>query len=465
MSKRTGRKRNNTKHKKEESVTVLNEFEDMVDLGKFEEMKRPQLQALCKRYGLKASGKNTELVKRLQEHVRNNSNNNNNNNVNNSNNNAEDPALSSSSHQEIEEPKKLGNVTFEKADSHVQEVTEPKKLSNVTFEIADSQIPTDEHVHVSSSDSSSSDSPSSRVDLQAIDINGCVGPDSTKDANYQLSEEETKSKPDLSSSRILKELNYKESPSAGQNNDPKKAKIDTCTNWCVVEGLLKQENKSMWKKIYLSGGKAMISNSFGKRVPFVLEPCGLMTPKDYDDNYICRSCVRDNEVVLRCKGGSRVVHSSAMPQEPDNSEPTTKCSTPLSSSHSLLTSFSRSGSVKRKRSEDANGSVVNSSTDSDQMEKKRRKDAIVRSGSSTPASPQVRRARGEQLVLPRNLIRPWQPKKTTKTSQSVIREDTEFAKRVEEIIKNTQPGSDEEMSMIMFSKSSRIQRSPTKTTE
>lgn len=124
--------------------------------------------------------------------------------------------MSSSSHQEIEEPKKLGNVTFEKADSHVQEVTEPKKLSNVTFEIADSQIPTDEHVHVSSSDSSSSDSPSSRVDRQAIDINGCVGPDSTEDAKYQLSEEETKSKPDLSSSRILKELNYKESPSAGQ---------------------------------------------------------------------------------------------------------------------------------------------------------------------------------------------------------------------------------------------------------
>lgn len=57
MSKRTGRKRKNTKQKNEESVTVLNESEDMVDFGKFEEMKRPQLQALCKRSGLKASGK------------------------------------------------------------------------------------------------------------------------------------------------------------------------------------------------------------------------------------------------------------------------------------------------------------------------------------------------------------------------------------------------------------------------
>ena len=74
----------------------------------------------------------------------------------------------------------------------------------------------------------------------------------------------------------------------------------------------------MWKKIFLSGGKAMISNSFGKRVPFVLEPCGLMTPKDCDDNYICGSCVRDNEVALRYKGSSRIVHSSAVSQEPDD---------------------------------------------------------------------------------------------------------------------------------------------------
>lgn len=43
-----------------------------------------------------------------------------------------------------------------------------------------------------------------------------------------------------------------------------------------------------------------------------------------------------------------------------------------------------------------------------------------------------------------------------------MKEDTDFAKRVEEIIKNTHPGSEEEMHMIMSSKSNRIQRSPTK---
>lgn len=62
----------------------------------------------------------------------------------------------------------------------------------------------------------------------------------------------------------------------------------------------------------------------------------------------------------------------------------------------------------------------------------------------------------------RNLQRPWRPKKTTKAAQFLVKEDRDFAKRVEEIIKNTQPGSEEEMQMIMSSKSNKIRRSPTK---
>ncbi|RMX51422.1 hypothetical protein pdam_00012614, partial [Pocillopora damicornis] len=53
------------------------------------------------------------------------------------------------------------------------------------------------------------------------------------------------------------------------------------------------------------------------------------------------------------------------------------------------------------------------------------------------------------------------PKRTTKTSQSVVTE--EFTKRVEEVIKKTQPGSEEEI-FLVFSKSSRIQCSHSKTT-
>ena len=106
---------------------------------------------------------------------------------------------------------------------------------------------------------------------------------------------------------------------SGVKANPNKAKVNACTKWCVVEGVLIQENKAMWKRIHLIGGQAMISNSFGKRVPFVLKPCGITTPENYEDNYICGSCVRENEAALRCKGNSKSVHSSVSPQEADNS--------------------------------------------------------------------------------------------------------------------------------------------------
>jgi len=102
-------------------------------------------------------------------------------------------------------------------------------------------------------------------------------------------------------------------------SNPNKAKVNACTKWCVVEGFLIQENKAMWKRIHLVGGTAMISNSFGKRVPFVLKPCGMATPENYEDNYICGSCVRENEAALRLKGNSSSVHSSVTQQEADNS--------------------------------------------------------------------------------------------------------------------------------------------------
>ncbi|XP_078344602.1 uncharacterized protein LOC144630179 [Oculina patagonica] len=429
MSKKTNRKGKSTKSKDKPTVTSVTETEDMamlLDPGEIQGMKRPQLQKLCKQFGLKATGKNTELIERLQEHINKreagvlNSNNNTNN--------TEDQPLSSTSSQVVDDHKELGNITFD---------------------ITDSQIPRDEHVHVNSRDGS--DSQTSNEPLTNKTSN-CVIPDSKTEMKVQ----------EQTDRRVLKELNQEDA--TGVKPKSSKAKVIACTKWCVVEGLLKQDNKAMWKRIQLLGGKAMISNSFGKRVPFVLEPSGITTPENYEDNYICGSCVRENETAsMRFKGSSRVVHSSvSSSQDADNSELGSACSTPIASNHTLLTSFSRMGSVKRKRSDDTNSSFANSSADSDQLEKKRRKDPLVRSGSSTPASPQARRARGEQLMLPRNLLRPWHPKKKTKAAQSSQKEDRDFAKRVEEIIKNTQPGSEEEMLMIMSSKSSKIQRSPTK---
>jgi len=425
MSKRTGRKAKNTKSKDNPTATSVAESEDNVtlpDAGEMQGMKRAQLQKLCKQFGLKATGKNTELIERLQECIRKRDvgvldSNNNTSNV------EEQPQLSTS----------------------LPTVDEHKEQGNKTYEIIDSRIPKDLRVHVSS------------TDLGTDEVNDSAVPDSSTEVTVQ---EQTDSETELSSRRVLKELNQEDS--TGVKANANKAKVNACTKWCVVEGFLIQENKAMWKRIHLVGGKAMISNSFGKRVPFVLKPSGIATPENYEDNYICGSCVRENEAALRLKGNSSSVHSSVTQQEADNSELAVSCSTPMSSNHTLLTSFSRMGSVKRKRSEDTNTSAVNSSVDSDQMEKKRRKEPVVRSGSSTPASPQVRRARGEQLILPRNLQRPWRPKKTTKATQFLVKEDRDFAKRVEEIIKNTQPGSEEEMQMIMSSKSNKIRRSPTR---
>ena len=93
-----------------------------------------------------------------------------------------------------------------------------------------------------------------------------------------------------------------------------------------MEGLLKQDMKTQWRKIHLLGGKPMISNSFGKRVPFVLEPSGLNAPDDCDDNYICGTCVRDNETALRWKGSSRMVHSTVTQQEAINQGKESLCS-------------------------------------------------------------------------------------------------------------------------------------------
>lgn len=397
----------------------------LFEIGEIENMKRAQLQKLCKKVGLKASGKNTELISRLQEYHK-------------------DAGISRGTEEQSLMPKFTNVVGGMRGN-------DKEPLNNATFEIVDSEIPLDQHVHVNNS--------TSMITCERMTSNhlvDCACPDSTAGADDKSVQ---------SSRGILKELNHENvtviNPLQGQ------AQVNACGKWCVVEGLLKQDNKLLWKKIHLVGGKPTISNSFGKRIPFVLEPCGLATPENCDDNFICGTCVKDNETMFGCQGISQVEHTVSMQQDLTNSvllesETGITCSTPSSSNHSLLSSHSRVGSVKRKRIGDANSSFTDSIIDSDQMVKKRRKDNVSRSASGTPASPQVRRARGEQLVLPRNLQKPWHPKKTAKPSKAAIKEDTEFAKRVEEIIKNTQPGSEEEMAMILFSKSNKIQRSPKK---
>lgn len=404
--------------------------DELFDISEIENMKRVQLQKLCKQFGIKASGKNVELISRLQEY--------------------HNKAVI------------LGNIKEQQLSQEFKEVvgveeTDKGPVDNVTFEIADSRIPVDQHVHVSKGDNNSH---------PAAITKNCDAPEDTAQALQHYGQPDDKMA--QVSDRVLKELNYASESEIKAHEV--QAQTNTCGKWCVVEGLLKQENKSLWHQIYLVGGKPVVSNRFGKRVPFVLEPCGLATPNTCEDNFICGSCVRENETLVRCQGIAHVENSVSLQHDLTNSvsldsEASITCSTPSSFNHRVLSSFSRVGSVKRKRCDDhANSSFTSSIIDSDQIGKKRRKDSPFRPSSGTPASPQVRRARGEQLVLPRHLQKPWLPKKKTKPSKAAVKEDTEFARRVEEIIKNTQPGSEEEMAMIMFSKSSKIQRSPKNST-
>ena len=59
MSKRSGRKAKNTKSKDNPAVTSVAESENMMllDISGIQDMKRAQLQKMCKQFGLKASGK------------------------------------------------------------------------------------------------------------------------------------------------------------------------------------------------------------------------------------------------------------------------------------------------------------------------------------------------------------------------------------------------------------------------
>ena len=64
MSKKTSRKGRNTNNKDKQTVvsaarlaTETEEMTTFLELGDIQDMKRAQLQRLCKQFGLKASGK------------------------------------------------------------------------------------------------------------------------------------------------------------------------------------------------------------------------------------------------------------------------------------------------------------------------------------------------------------------------------------------------------------------------
>ncbi|EDO30492.1 predicted protein [Nematostella vectensis] len=214
--------------------------------------------------------------------------------------------------------------------------------------------------------------------------------------------------------------------------------VTSSLQWCVAHGAIRSFNKLTWKLIRLKGGRPVVPNRFGKYIPFTLTPSQLIVPTGFQDNFICEECVRSNETISNVE-----------------------CEQEVKENVTPLTGISRESiraSIKRKREEEMGG------TGSEEVnaENKRRRKSVPRSAGTsplTPASPDIRKARGETLALPRNLSKPWQPKKRSPGVSTTVQEDQNFAKKVEDIIRNVVPGSDEELLLIM-GKKSHVSHSP-----
>ena len=101
--------------------------------------------------------------------------------------------MNSSNNTNDREEQPLPSTSSNTVDGH-------KELGNITFEIIDSKIPTDEHVHVTSGDSSVSKISN---ELPTKEMTNCVVPDSTSEAKGQ---EKQDSETESTSGRVLKEL-------------------------------------------------------------------------------------------------------------------------------------------------------------------------------------------------------------------------------------------------------------------
>lgn len=123
------------------------------------------------------SYQNTELIERLQECI----------------NKREAGVLNSNNNTNDREEQPLPSTSSNAVDGH-------KELGNITFEIIDSKIPTDEHVHVNSGDSSVSKISN---ELPTKEMTNRVVPDSTSEPKGQ---EKQDSETESTSRRVLKEL-------------------------------------------------------------------------------------------------------------------------------------------------------------------------------------------------------------------------------------------------------------------
>ena len=211
--------------------------------------------------------------------------------------------------------------------------------------------------------------------------------------------------------------------------------------WCVVDGVLKQDAAERWVLLQLVGGRTLITdNKTRERYDFVLEPTILPTPEDCEDNYICGDCVRKNHDAL--SGWINIKKSGLTAETPKSSLGKEN----LNNNSLLRQSF------KRKREEVLSPQSFSELIDwVDSPNKLRRLDTRT----CSPASPQVRRERGEDFQLPKNLVKPFKPKKAKKTPP---REDPDLAQKVEKIITDLSP--EEQRNLVFGLGRTALARSP-----
>ncbi|XP_028413225.1 developmental pluripotency-associated protein 2-like isoform X2 [Dendronephthya gigantea] len=210
--------------------------------------------------------------------------------------------------------------------------------------------------------------------------------------------------------------------------------------WCVVDGVLKQDAAERWVQIQLVGGRPLIIDTKTKeRYDFVLEPTILPTPEEYEDNYICGDCVRKNHEKL---SGWIGIRKSGLTETPKSSLGKEN----LNNNSLLRQSF------KRKREDVISPNFTSEFIDLVDTPNKLRR---LNPQSCSPASPQVRRDRGEDFQLPKNLLKPFKPKKAKKTPP---KEDPDYAQKVEKIITDLSP--EEQRNLVFGLGNSDLPRSP-----
>ncbi|XP_065063624.1 uncharacterized protein LOC135690090 [Rhopilema esculentum] len=237
--------------------------------------------------------------------------------------------------------------------------------------------------------------------------------------------------------RSSEETGQENSPEINPATDSTKESLKverSLVNHCVCHGTVRQSRG--WRRLVLKRGLPTIQLTQTNLQKLVLKPAEKPVPIGYKDNMICGECVAENDSIA-----SQDKTIDRNPERPAVKKVLGQVKLNGVANRGLSVS---STTMKRKWNE-------NHACESSPATKKSKNSKTGAEGASCglPASPEVRRARGEKSRLPRHLLEPFKPKRGSLERK----EDLAYARKVEEIMMSVQPGSEEEMALIMQKKS------------